>query len=52
MRMARSNLTEEEENDRFIASMVVSTDQVKAVPSGSRNYDEIVRLSYPSKQLN
>jgi hypothetical protein len=29
--MARSNLTEEERNDRFIQSMVVSTKQVKSV---------------------
>ena len=44
--MARSNLTEEERNDRFIQSMVVKTKQVKSVPSGSRNYEETGREWY------
>ena len=51
MRMARSNLTEEEENDRFIAMMVVSTDQVKAVPKGSRNYELTGRKWYEYRSV-
>ena len=49
--MARSNLTEEEENDRFIEMMVVSTDQVKAVPSGSRNYELTGRKWYEYRSV-
>ena len=49
--MARSNLTEEEMNDRFIAMMVVSTDQVKAVPRGSRNYELTGRKWYEYRSV-
>ena len=49
--MARSNLTEEEENDRFIEMMVVSTDQVKAVPKGSSNYELTGRKWYEYRSV-
>ena len=49
--MARSNLTEEEKNNRFIQQMVVSTDQVKSVPSGSRNYELTGRKWYEYRSV-
>jgi len=41
--MARSNLTDEEREDRFIGAMVVMTKQVEAIPRGSSNYEETGR---------